>query len=124
VLSVAYLNIIGSYRALGAHQQADEDWKLLRAAVLTEPDREEVEKGGRISLPAGRTLHWKAKIDPTQVADLFLLTIEADAPAAGDFEAWQRRQVLHLLRPGWSDPAEREELREKTRQRIARERGK
>jgi len=124
VLSVAYLNIIGSYRALGAQHQGDEDWKLLRAVVLTEELLEKVEEGGRIALPDGRQLNWKAKVDPTDVADLFLLTLEADSPASGDAEAWQRRQVLHLLRPSWSDPAEREELREKTRQRIAKERAK
>jgi general secretion pathway protein I len=123
VLSVAYLNIIGSYRALGSHHQAEEDWKLLRSVVLTEPDLKKVEEGGRIGLPGGRQLTWTARIEPTQVADLFRLTLQADSPASGDAEAWQHRQVLHLLRPAWSDPAERDKLREKTRERIARERG-
>jgi general secretion pathway protein I len=124
VLSVAYLNIIGSYRGLGIQHQEDEDWKLLRAVVLTEPELAKVEEGGRIALANGRQLNWKATVEPTQVADLFQLTLEADSPASGEAEAWQRRQVLHLLRPSWSDPAEREELREKTRQRIARERAR
>lgn len=124
VLSVAYLNIIGSYRSLGAQHQSDEDWKLLRAVVLTEPELAKVEEGGRIALPDGRQLNWKAEVEATNVADLFLLTLEAEVPASGDTEQWQQRQVLHLLRPGWSVPAEREELREKTRQRIAKERTK
>lgn len=124
VLSVAYLNIIGSYRTLGAHQQSEEDWKLLRAVVLTEADPKKVEEGGRISLTDGRQLTWTAKIEPTEVADLFKLTLEADTPAAGDTEAWSHRQVLHLLRPAWSDPAERDRLREITRQRIVKERAK
>jgi general secretion pathway protein I len=125
VLSVAYLNIIGSYRTLGSHQQSEEDWKLLRSVVLTEADRKKVEEGGRISLPDGRQLTWTATIEPTEVADLFKLTLEAEAPpASGATEAWQHRQVLHLLRPGWSDPAERDRLREITRQHIVRERAK
>jgi general secretion pathway protein I len=124
VLSVAYLNIIGSYRSLGVQHQGDEDWKLLRAVVLTEPELAKVEEGGRIALPGGRELNWKAQVEPTNVADLFQLTLEAEVPASGDSEEWQQRQVLHLFRPGWSDPAEREELREKTRQRIAKERTK
>lgn len=124
VLSVAYLNIIGSYRTASSHQQSEEDWKLLRAVVLTEADPKKVEEGGRISLPGGRQLTWTAKIEPTEVADLFKLTLEADAPAAGSTEAWKHQQVLHLLRPGWSDPAERDRLREITRQRIVRERAK
>jgi len=122
VLSVAYLNILGSYRALGAHHQSAEDWKLLRSVVLSEPEREKVEEGGRLSLPEGRQLHWTASIEPTDVADLFRVTLEAEMPATGDQELTRRRQILHLLRPAWSDPAEREKLREITRQRIARER--
>lgn len=122
VLSVAYLNVLGSYRALGAHQQAEENWKLLRTIVLTEPEREKVETGGRLPLPDGRPLAWTARIEPTDVADLFRLIVEAETSSSGGNEAWQHRQVIHVLRPAWSDPAERERLREKTRQRLARER--
>ena len=122
VLSVAYLNVLGSYRALGSHQAAEENWKLVRAVVLTEPEREKVEAGGRMPLPEGRQLNWTARIEPTDVADLFRLVLEAETPASGGSEAWQHRQVIHVLRPSWSDPAEREQLREKTRQRLARER--
>lgn len=120
-LSLAYLNVLGSYRALGSEQQAEEDWKLLRAVVLTEAELPKVEEGGRIELSGGRQLTWKAQVEPTDVADLFRLTLEADVPASGDIAAWQRTQRLHVLRPTWSDPAEREQLREKTRQRIAQE---
>ena len=121
VLSVAYLNIIGSYRALSTRNHTEEDWKLLRAAVLTEADAQKVEAGGRIGLPGGRQVNWRAKIEPTEVADLFRLTIEADVPASGENEAWKRSQVLHVLRPSWSDSTAREELRERTRQRVAQE---
>lgn len=120
-LSLAYLNVLGSYRTLGSEQQAEEDWKLLRSVVLTEAELEKVEQGGRIPLAGGRQLTWKAQVEPTDVADLFVLTLEADVPASGDTAAWQRTQRLHVLRPAWSDPAEREQLRENTRQRIAKE---
>lgn len=122
VLSVAYLNVLGSYRSLGSHQAAEEDWKLVRAVVLTEPEREKVEAGGRLALPDGRQLNWTAGIETTEVADLFRLTLEAEAAASGGAEAWRRKQVVHVLRPAWSDPGEREQLRERTRQRLARER--
>lgn len=123
VLSAAYLNVLGSYRSLGTHQQAEEDWKLLRAVVLTESDLAKVEQGGRIGLTAGRELQWTAKVEPTEVADLFRLLLEADSPAAGGIEAWRRRQVIHVLRPSWSDPGDRDRLRENSRQRLAKERG-
>ncbi|MFZ5497228.1 MAG: prepilin-type N-terminal cleavage/methylation domain-containing protein [Verrucomicrobiota bacterium] len=123
VLSVAYLNVLGSYRALGSHQSAEENWKLVRAVVLTEAEREKVEAGGRLALPDGRQLNWTAGIESTEVADLFRLTLEAEAAASGGTEAWRHKQVIHVLRPAWSDPGEREQLREKTRQRLAQERG-
>lgn len=121
VLSVAYLNIIGGYRAMGSRHQAEEDWKWLRSVVLAEPERLTVEQGGTLSLAEGRQLVWSAKIIPAGVADLFQLTLEAESTGAGRQEAWQRRETLHLLRPAWSDPAERDRLRDKTRQRVERE---
>jgi general secretion pathway protein I len=124
VLSVAYLNVIGSYRALDAQQRSDEDWKDLRFAVLTESDLQKVEEGGRLVLPGGRELSWQAKVEPTETADLFRLTLEGNVPTSGDAEAWQRTQHLYVLRPAWSDPAEREKLRDVTRQRLFQERAK
>jgi general secretion pathway protein I len=124
VLSVAYLNVIGSYRTVSAEQQREEDWKALRLAVLTEPDAKKVETGGSLTLPSGQELTWKAAIEPTTVADLFRLILEAEVPAAGDAEAWSRRQTIYLLRPAWSDPAERDKLREITHQRILQERAR
>lgn len=123
VLSAAYLNVLGSYRALGTHQRAGEDWKLLRFMVLNEPERNKVEAGGRLVLPDGRQLEWTARIEPTDVADLFRLTLEAASPGTNASDTWQRGQVIHVLRPGWSDPGEREILREQTRRRLAKERG-
>lgn len=124
VLSAAYLNIIGSYRTLSTRHQGEEDWKLLRATVLTEADKEKVGQGGRIALADGRQLNWTAEIEPTEIADLFRLTLEAETTPETGGEPRQRRQVLHLLRPSWSEPGERDRLREITRQRIAREREK
>ena len=122
VLSVAYLNIIGGYRAMGSRHQAEEDWKWLRSVVVAEPERQTVEQGGRLPIAEGRQVVWSATIEPAGVADLFQLTIEAEATGSGSLDAWKRRESFHLLRPAWSDPAERERLRDKTRQRVERER--
>lgn len=121
VLSVAYLNILGSYRTLGTEQQLEEHWKLLRTVVLSEGEKLKVEEGGRVGLSDGRTLNWKAVIEPTDIADLFRLTLEADAPGGNGTEEWKRTQTIYLLRPNWSEPGERDRLREQTRQRMARE---
>ncbi len=122
VLSAAYLNIISSYSDMGARQQNEEDWKWLRLTVLFEPDRKKIEDGGRIVLPEGQQLVWTAKIDPTDVADLFRVTLTGETAQTTGPEAWKRSQTLQLLRPTWSDPAEREKLREVTRQRLLKQR--
>ena len=124
VLSMAYLNIIGSYRGMGDRQQAEEDWKWLRLTVLSERDRKIVEDGGRLALPDGNQLVWSAKIEPTDVADLFRVNLKGETAQTTGPEAWQRSQSLQLLRPTWSDPAERDKLREVTRQRLIKQRSK
>ncbi len=121
-LSATYLNIIGSYRALAGRQQNEEDWKWLRLAVLTEPDQQKIQSGGRIGLPDDQQMQWTATIEPTDVADLFHLTLSAETSAANGREAWKREQSFLLLRPAWSDPADRDKLRDSSRQRIAQER--
>jgi general secretion pathway protein I len=124
VLSMAYLNIIGSYSEMGGRQQAEEDWKWLRLSVLFEPDRKKIEDGGRLALPDGQQLVWTAKIEPTEVADLFRVDLKGETAQTTGPEAWQRHQSLQLLRPAWSDPAERDKLRDVTRQRLAKQRSK
>lgn len=120
-LSLAYLNIIGSYRAMGGRQQTEENWKWLRLEVLAETDRKKVEEGGQLRLADGRQLFWTAKIETAGVADLFRLTLEATASGSGNQDNWRQSESLHLLRPAWSDPVERDRLREQTRQRVEQE---
>lgn len=119
VLAAAYLNVIGGFSSLNQRQQEEEDWKFVRTMVLSQPDRTKVETGGRLTLPDGRTLAWQAKIDPTEVADLFKVTLRTDAPApAGAKESWHREASVILLRPAWSEGSEREKLRSTLQQQL------
>ena len=120
-LSMTYLNIIGSYRAMAGRHQEQEDWKWVRATALAEPDRTKVEAGGHLTLSDGHPVTWSAKIESAGVADLFLLTLQAESPGSGSQEGWKRSESIHLLRPAWSDPTERDQLRDQTRQRVERE---
>jgi len=119
VLAAAYLNVLGGYQAVARRQQGEEDWKLVRTAVLSESDRAKVEAGGRLPLADGSNLHWTAKIEDTAVADLFAVTIHAEPEIAAAGESRGREHRLLLLRPGWSDPVERGKLRAATQQRLA-----
>jgi len=122
VLAAAYLNVIGGYQAVARRQQGEEDWKLVRIAVLSETDRTKVEAGGRLPLVDGSNLRWTAKIEDTAVADLFAVTVRAEPEFTKGGESRAREQRLMLLRPGWSDLAERGKLRAATQQRLAKQR--
>lgn len=114
-LSSAYLNVISGYRDSETQRERHENWSLVRLLVLIEPDREEIEKGGQITLPDNTTLRWRAGIEPTELADLFALELHGEI--AGK-EGWTQNERLMLFRPEWSDPGERDQLRETNRQRF------
>ncbi len=122
VLAAAYLNVLGGYQAVARRQQGEEDWKLVRIAVLSESDRTKVEAGGRLQLVDGSFLRWTARIEGTTVADLFSVTVQAEPEMTTGGENRAREQKLMLLRPGWSDPVERDKLRAANQQRLAQQR--
>jgi general secretion pathway protein I len=113
-LSAAYLNVLGAYQGIRQRQQGDEDWKMLRTQVLTEPDRAVLERGGNQSLPDGQMLVWSVRIEPTTIADLFAVTVRMEKTAAAG--SVQERS-FQLLRPAWSEPGDRDRLRAATAER-------
>jgi general secretion pathway protein I len=122
VLAAAYLNVLGGYQAVALRQQSEEQWKLLRAVVLSESDREKIVAGGRLQLSDSSNLRWTATVEDTAVADLFAVTVRSEPEFTTAGEARMREQKIFLLRPNWSDPADREKLRAVTRERLAKQR--
>jgi prepilin-type N-terminal cleavage/methylation domain-containing protein len=122
VLAVAYLNVLGGYQSVAKRQQSEEEWKLVRAIVLSEADREKVEAGGQLQLPDNSNVHWKATIEDTTVADLFAVTVRSEPEITSGNEARAREQRIFLLRPRWSDPVERNRLRAESQERLAKQR--
>ena len=108
---------------MARRQQGEENWKLVRAAVLSEPERTKLEEGGRLPLADGSSLRWTVQIEGTAVADLFAVTVRAAPEFATGNENREREQKLMLLRPAWSDPVERGKLRAATQQRLSEHRG-
>jgi len=115
-----YINVLGAYQAVARRQQGEEEWKLVRMAVLAETDRTKLEAGGRLPLADGTNFHWTVTIEGTAVADLFAVTVRAEPEFSTGNETRAREQKLMLLRPGWSDPAERDKLRAASQQRLAK----
>ena len=122
VLAVSYLNVLSGYQAVGKRQQSEEEWKLIRSVVLSESDRTKVEAGGQLQLPDNSNVQWKATIESTAVADLFAVTIQSQPEFATGNEARMQEEKLMLLRPSWSDPVERNQLRAASQEKLLKQR--
>jgi general secretion pathway protein I len=123
-LGAAYSNIILGRIALQQDEQRLDDIARCRAALMETPGFDDVETGGEIHLPGGRTARWKGKIEATAVSDLFAvqLTCEIQAVADGDYGE-EISETRMLLRPTWSIPSDRQKIRDDARQRLEKERG-
>ena len=118
VLGAAYVNVLLSYEIAGRSTQGDEDVKFARAQLLAIAEPKKIEECGDFDSPGVLRVHWSAQIEPTETADLFLVHFlcEINDPATTDTQ--KTAQDFRVLRPTWSDPAERDKLRQNARQRI------
>jgi len=122
-LGAAYSNVILSRIAMKQDEQRLDDLARCRAALLETPGFDDVETGGDIHLPGGRTAHWKGKIEATAVSDLFAVQLTAEIERGDGAEAEEFTETRMLLRPTWSIPSDRQKIRDEARQRLEKERG-
>lgn len=123
VLGASYSNLMLAHASIRDRDGNDSDIAWAREALLAEPDRAVVERGGDIVLPDGRTGNWRATVNATAVSDLFDVELELSAPPpAGTGDLVRATEKLRLLRPTWSTAAERKDLRDKATQRLKRQR--
>jgi general secretion pathway protein I len=118
VLGTSYINILNAYDIAGRSVLVDDDVRFARAALLAEADRELVERGGEFDGGNGRRVAWKAVVEPTNVADLFAVTFTCEITVPSEPKPEIIEERFRLLRPTWSEPAERDKLRAETKTRI------
>ncbi len=124
VLGAAYANVLISYADLNRVDERHEDVRFARAALLAEADREKAEEGAEFESGEGRRVRWRAEIEPTNVADLFAVTFVCEVADPAELRPREIVQTFRLLRPTWSDAAERETLRAEARDRILEYQGR
>ncbi len=122
-LGAAYSNVLMGRLALQQDEQRLDDLARCRAALMETPGFDDVEAGGDIHLPGGRTARWKGKIEATAVSDLFAVQLTAEIEPANGGEAEEINETRMLLRPTWSIPSDRQKIRDEARQRLEKERG-
>jgi general secretion pathway protein I len=120
VLGAAYVNILVNYQSMRAWSADREELAFARATLLAEPDRAKAEHGGEIALLAGGNLRWKATIDELPRADLFRVTLDLEVAPPAPLPTRREQEVFLLLRPTWSEPAQREKLRTAFRESLAK----
>jgi general secretion pathway protein I len=118
MLGSAYLNVLNSYSAMERAGARNDDVKFAAEAVLAEPDRDVVEKGGDFDNADGRHVQWKATVEPTETADVFAVTFECEISAPQMSEPDITHQTFLLLRPTWSKNGEGDKIRALARDRI------
>ena len=118
VLGASYVNVLLSYETAARSTQGDEDVKFARAQLLAIADPKKIEEGGDFDSTGGRRVHWSAQTEPTATADLFLVHFLCEISDPATPEAQKIAQDFRVLRPTWSDPSERDKLRQDARQRI------
>ena len=123
-LGAAYVNLILAHEALRRTEPRDEAVRLARRALLAEADLDAAETGGDVVLADERTARWRAEIEPLPVADLFTVTLEVEVPPPEGGPAEEFFETYTLLRPTWSDEADRKKLLDDARRRLEEERAR
>ncbi|HEX2854211.1 MAG TPA: prepilin-type N-terminal cleavage/methylation domain-containing protein [Opitutaceae bacterium] len=125
VLGASYVNVLNGYAIVGKANQTNEDLAFARAQMIAEPDRKLVEEGGEFESTGGRRVKWTATIVSTTINDLFTVTFVCEISAdPGKSESDRITETFTLLRPTWSEPAERGQLLENVKARIQELQGK
>ena len=118
VLGTSYINILNAYELAGRSVVRDEDVRFARAMLLAEAEREVAERGARFEGLNGRQVSWTAVIEPTNTADLFTVTFTCEITAPELAKPEVVTDVFRVLRPTWSEPADRDRLRNDAKTRI------
>lgn len=121
--SMAYLNTLSAINSVQVNQSLEQDLALARQQALVIADPEELEKGGEILTGEHGLARWRAEYEPTEIADLFKVTLSVELEPKDEEEGQGEQRLLvsqdlYLVRPSWSDATEREELRSRSRERL------
>jgi len=120
VLGGAYLNALNAYQSMARSVRQQDDLRFARELLLAEPDRRKAEEGGDFRTGDGRRVEWRAEIEPTELPDLFSVRFRCRVEESPPAKAGEVEEVFQVLRPTWSEAAERDERRAEMRKRIER----
>lgn len=120
VLAASYVTVLNNLEKVKIDQALEDELALVRTQVLLQPELEEVEKGGDLPTVNYGPARWRATVLPSErIADLFRVDLEIELQGDGErVPARTFTQTLWLLRPDWSEPTDRDNLRAQRRKEI------
>ena len=124
ILGGAYVNVLISYHIAARGNAGAQDVAFARQQLLTQPDLQTAETGDEFASADGHQVKWTATIEPTTTADLFTVTLTCVSSGAALDKAQTTTQTFMLLRPTWSQAADRSSLRQAANARILKLQGK
>ena len=118
VLMSAFVNALLSRESMAKYDLLNADIRAVRMQLLLEPNLEDAEGGNEYETVHCGEASWEAKIEPTDVVDLFQveLSIRFSEPPEGLVPYYS--ETLYLLRPTWSEGDERSELLQDKREAL------
>lgn len=117
-LGTAYVNILLNYHNMRRQVAGVSEIALARATLLAEPERARAEEGGEVPLGGGGVLRWEATLEETSIADLFQVNLSLEITSGDQTPTRRERETFFVLRPTWSEPEKREQLRAAARARL------
>jgi general secretion pathway protein I len=118
MLASAYVNMLNAHEAVLHRDDSAGDLRLVREALRAEPSADKIAAWNDLALPDDRSAHWRATLTPTPVADLFEVKLEIELTGKDD-QKQTVTETCRLLRPTWSQPADRDSLRAAARSKLA-----
>ena len=118
VLAGAYVNVIEGMESVRSDRAFEQELRWIREKVLLEPDLKKVEEGDEAPTPDFGNARWEVVVEPTGVADLFLISLHVEMEGNDDEPLREVNEQFMVLRPAWSEPLDRDKLRNEARTRI------
>jgi prepilin-type N-terminal cleavage/methylation domain-containing protein len=119
ILASSYVNVLSAHQAALHRDDFAADRQMVREALWAQPVLDKVTVWNDLTLPDDRAVRWRATVTPTTVADLFDVMLEMDFTGGDGRKLPAVTETCRLLRPTWSQPADRETLRAAARSKLA-----
>lgn len=110
VLSSTFVNALLARDRVHSNDIHNADIRAVRMQLLLEPNIEEAKDGDQYATLNSGEASWRAQIEPTEVVDLFQVLLEIEFSDPHEEQETKYSEVLYLLRPTWSEAAERSDL--------------